>query len=168
MFLHHGFRGLWPAIFFLPWLFVGSAYLSNWALHRVSRPIKLASIGARYPVGFVAARLRLAGLGLLIGLGLLLITASVARADPVPETPAPCPVTTHEAARRLADSLFEQGAYRSAGECYQAAGEYDLANRAFVKAVGPQSAVTANQLSEQRDQAKTMLRKVQLAFHSEH
>jgi hypothetical protein len=34
--------------------------------------------------------------------------------------------------------------------------------------VGPQSAVTASQLSEQREQAKTMLRKVQLAFHPEH
>jgi hypothetical protein len=168
MFLHHGFRGLWPVMFFLPWLVVGSAYLSGWALHRLARPIRLASIGARYRVGFVAARLRIAGLGLLIGLGLLLITASVALADPVPEAHAPCPVTTREEARKLADSLLEQGAYRGAGECYQAAGEYDLANRAFVKAVGPQSAVTANQLSEQRDQAKTMLRKVQLAFHSEH
>jgi len=77
-------------------------------------------------------------------------------------------VTAQEEARRLGDSLFEQGAYQSAGECYQAAGEYELANRAFVKAVGPRSEVTASQLSEQRDQAKTMLRKVQLAFHSGH
>jgi hypothetical protein len=119
-------------------------------------------------MAFPAGRLRIVGLGLLIGLGLLLITASVALADPVPEAHAPCPVTAREEARRLGDSLFEQGAYQSAGECYQAAGEYGLANRAFVKAVGPQSAVTASQLSEQRDQAKTMLRKVQLAFHPEH
>jgi hypothetical protein len=119
-------------------------------------------------MAFPAGRLRIVGLGLLIGLGLLLITASVALADPVPEAHAPCPVTAQEEARRLGDSLFEQGAYQSAGECYQAAGELGLANRAFVKAVGPQSAVTANQLSEQREQAKTMLRKVQLAFHPEH
>jgi len=168
MSLHHGFRALWPVIFFLPWLLLGSAYLGGWALHRLPTLTRLPAIGTRYRVAFAAGRLRIAGLGLLIGLGLLLITASVALADPVPEAHAPCPVTAQEEARRLGDSLFEQGAYQSAGECYQAAGEYGLANRAFVKAVGPQSEVTASQLSEQRDQAKTMLRKVQLAFQSKH
>jgi hypothetical protein len=165
---HHGFRALWPTIFFLPWLLLGSVYLSGWAFHRLSRPIRLASTGARYRVSFPSGSLRVVGLGLLIGLGLLLITASVALADPLPEAHVPCAVTTQEEARKLGDSLYEQGAYRSAGECYQVAGEYGLANRAFVKAVAPQSAVTANQLSEQRDQAKTMLRKVELAFHAEH
>ena len=168
MFLYHGFRGLWPVIFFLPWLLLGSAYLSGWALRRLV-PIRLPSIGARHRTAFPAVRsLRIAGVGLLVGLGLWLITVSVALADAGPEAHTPCPVTTQEEARRLGDSLFEQGAYQSAGECYQAAGELDLANRAFVKAVGPQSAVTASQLSEQRDQAKTMLRKLQLAFHSGH
>jgi hypothetical protein len=167
MLAHHGFRALWPVIFFLPWLVLGSAYLGGGALHRLS-PIKLPSVGLRYRMASRAGSLRIVGLGLLIGLGLLLITASVALADPVPQAHAPCPVTTQEEARRLGDSLFEQGAYQSAGECYQTAGEYGLANRAFVKAVGPQSEVTASQLSEQRDQAKTMLRKVQLAFHSQH
>ena len=51
---------------------------------------------------------------------------------------------------------------------YQAAGQYALANRAFVKALEPQSELTARQLSEQRDQAKMLLRKVQLAFRSGH
>ncbi|HEX8782555.1 MAG TPA: hypothetical protein VF764_04240, partial [Steroidobacteraceae bacterium] len=101
-------------IFFLPWLLLGSAYLGGWALHRLSSPIKLPSRGTRYGVAFPAGRLRIVGLGLLIGLGLLLITASVALADPVPETHAPCPVAQEEA-RRLGDSLFEQGAYQSAG-----------------------------------------------------
>jgi len=59
-------------------------------------------------------------------------------------------------------------AYQSAGDCYQAAGELALANRAYVKAVEPRSATTARQLSDQRDQAKTMLRKVELAFHPGH
>ena len=167
MLTHHGFRALWPVVFFLPWLLLGSAYLSGGVLHRLS-PIRPASIRTRYRMASLAGSLRIVGLGLLIGLGLLLITASVALADPVPEARAPCPVTAQEEARRLGDSLFEQGAYQSAGECYQAAGEYELANRAFVKAVGPRSEVTASQLSEQRDQAKTMLRKVQLAFHSGH
>jgi hypothetical protein len=167
MFPHHGVRALWPVIFFLPWLLLGGAYLSEWALHRLSRPISLASIGARYRMAIPAGSLRIVGLGLLIGLGLFLITASTALADPVPEAHAPCAATPEEA-RRVGDSLYEQGAYQSAGECYQAAGEYGLANRAFVKAVGPQSTVTAGQLSEQRDRAKMMLRKVELAFRTEH
>jgi len=165
---HHGFRAFWPVVFFLPWLLLGAAYLSEWAFHRLSRPIRLASIGVRDRMAYSAGSLRIVGLGLLIGLGLLLITASVALADPVPEAHAPCPVTSQEEARKLGDNLYEQGAYQRAGECYQAAGEYDLANRAFVKAVGPQSAATASQLSGQRDQAKMMLRKVELAFHAEH
>jgi len=165
---HHGFRALWPAIFFIPWLLLGGAYLTEWAFNRLPRPIRLASIGVRYRLAFPAGSLRIVGLGLLIGLGLLLITASVALADPVPEARASCPVTAQEEARKLGDSLYEQGAYQSAGECYQAAGEYDLANRAFVKAVGPQSAATASQLSGQRDQAKMMLRKIELTFHHEH
>jgi hypothetical protein len=165
---HHGFRALWPIIFFLPFLLLGSAYLSEWAFHRLSRPIWMASIGARYRTAFPEGRLRIVGLGLLIGLGLLLISASVALADPAPEAHASCSVTAKEEARRLGDSLYEQGAYQSAGECYQAAGEFGLANRAFVRAVGPQSAATASQLSGQRDQAKMMVRKIELSFHTGH
>ena len=167
MFLHTGPRTLWPVIFFLPWFFLGSAYLLEWALHR-RWSIRLPSTGTRYRLAFSAGRLRTIGLGLFIALGLLLITASVALADPVPEAHAPCPVTTQAEARELGDRLFEEGAYQSAGECYQAAGEYALANRAFVKAVAPQSTATASQLSEQRDRAKMMLRRVELGFHAEH
>jgi len=68
----------------------------------------------------------------------------------------------------MADSLFERGDYQSAGVCYQAAGENALANRAFMKALEPRSELTARQLSEQRDQANRLLRKVQLAFRSGH
>jgi len=152
MFHHPGARALWPVVFFLPWFLLGSAYLGEWAVDR----------GARSRRGFSAARLR------LIGLGLLLITAPLARADPLPEGQAPCPVTTLAEARTLGDTLFEQGDYQSAGDCYQAAGELALANRAYVRAVEPRSAVTARQLSDQSDQAKTMLRKVELAFHAGH
>jgi hypothetical protein len=165
---HHGLKALWPAIFFLPWLLLGTVYLSEWALSRFSRPIKLASIGARHRIAFPEGGLRIVGLGLLIALGLLLMSASVARADPVPEGLASCPVTAKEEARKLGDSLYEQGAYQKAGACYQAAGEYDLANRAFVRAVGPQSTATASQLSGQRDQAKMLARRIELTFHSGH
>jgi hypothetical protein len=162
MFLHSGVRALWPVIFFLPFFFLGSAFLGEWLLRRRARSIGLPSAGTRFRRTLSAASLP------LIGLGLLLVTAPLALADPVPESHADCPVSTQQEARRLGDALFEQGAYQRAGECYQAAGEYALANRAFVNAVGPQSAVTARQLSEQKDQAKTMLRKVQLAFRAEH
>lgn len=167
MFAHHGFRALWPAVFFLPWLFLGSAYLLQSVLHLDPGSIRMASTGIRHRMPLPAGRLRLIG---FVGIGflLILIFAPVVRADPMPEAHTPCPVATQEEARKLGDVLFEQGAYQRAGECYQAAGEYGLANRAFVKAVGPQSAVTASQLSQQRDQAKTMLRNVQLALHAEH
>ena len=162
MFSHPGPRALWPVVFFLPWFVLGSVYLGDWALDRGARWIGRASTGTREGLGFSAARLR------LIALALLLITAPLALADPQPGAQAPCAVTTPAEARTLGDTLFDQGAYQRAGDCYQAAGELALANRAYVKAVEPQSAATARQLSDQRDQAKTMLRKVELAFHPGH
>jgi signal transduction histidine kinase len=132
-------------VFFLPWLLLGSVYFAEWVLHRGARPIRRTSTGSGH-------RMALSGAGLrLVALGLLLMTAPLALADPLPEGHAPCPVTTQEEARKLADALSEQAAYQSAGECYEAAGEFALANRAFVKAVEPKSAATARQLSEQRD-----------------
>ena len=103
-----------------------------------------------------------------MALGLLLTAASVAGADPVSETPPHCAVSDPEQARRLADRLFEQGAFRRAGECYQAARESARADRAFLKAVGPESALTARRLSDQGDQAKALLHQVQQAFRVEH
>jgi hypothetical protein len=100
----------------------------------------------------------------IMGLSLLVIAIHLAHADPAHEEHQPCPVLTQEQARWLGDVLFEQGAYQRAGECYQAAGEFALANRAFFKAVRPESAVTARELAEQREQAKTMVRKLQQAF----
>src|SRR6185312_7299341 len=64
-----------------------------------------------------------------------------------PATHEQCPVASPEQARRLGDELFEQGAYQRAGECYATAGQYGLANRAFVKAVGPQSESASHQVS---------------------
>jgi len=94
--------------------------------------------------------------------------ASLAAADPAPDAHQPCAVSDPRQARRLGDVLFEQGAYRRAGECYQTAGEYALADRAFLRAVGPESALTARRLSDQGDQAKALLRQVKLAFRADH
>jgi len=34
VFVHTGFRPLWPVLFFLPWFFLGVAYLVESVLHR--------------------------------------------------------------------------------------------------------------------------------------
>lgn len=102
-----------------------------------------------------------------MGLSLLLATAPLALAAPATEEHEVCPVSTEEA-HSLGDRLFEQHSYQAAGECYLAAGDYDRANHAFVRAVGPASAATARQLSDQGEQAKTMVRRLQLAFRSQH
>src|SRR5215469_11397685 len=159
---HSVYRPLWPLIFFIPWLFMGGAYLGEWVLHRSLRSIRIPSVRSRHRTALFA------GILLILALCFLLIFAPLAVADPVLEGQAPCLVTTREQARSMADSLFEQGNYQSAGICYQAAEEYALANRAFAKALEPQSKLTARQLSEQRDQAKLLLHRVQLAFRAEH
>ena len=98
----------------------------------------------------------------------LVAFAPLALADSALEGAQPCAAATTERARSLADELLNQGVYQRAGECYQAAGEYELANRAFLNAVEPESKVTAQQVSDQRDQAKSLLRQVQQAFRSRH
>lgn len=104
-----------------------------------------------------------------LGLSLLfLLAAPLALADAPPAEQCPVPVSAPEQARWLADALFEQGAYQRAGECYEAAGDHALADKAFVKAVGPQSSTTTQQLAAQRDQAKALFRQVQQAFRAGH
>ena len=157
MFVHAGFRNLWPVIFFLPWVLLSGAYLLASVLHR------------RVPYRRSRARVKgsaYKGLSIM-GLSLLLAAIPLALADPAPEGHQSCPVSAEEA-HSVADGLFEQGSYQAAGACYLAAGDYDRANRAFVKAVGPASTATARQLSDQGAQAKTMLHNLQLAFSSHH
>ena len=104
-----------------------------------------------------------------LGLGVLLLTAMpVALADAPPGEHCPVAASAPEQARWLADALFEQGAYQRAGECYEAAGEHSLADKAFVKAVGQQSSATTHQLSEQRDQARALFHQLQQAFRAGH
>lgn len=105
-----------------------------------------------------------------LGLGLVLLTAgSLLMADPAPaEEHCPVSVASPEQAHWLADALFEQGAYQRAGLCYEAAGDHALANKAFLKAVGPRSSATTRQLSDQRDQAKALVRQLRQAFNSGH
>ena len=111
MFVHSGYRPLWPLIFFLPWLFLGSAYLGGWVLHRRSRSIGPSSVRPRHRTALVA------GILFIIAFCFLLIVAPSALAAPVPEGYAACPVTTSEQARSMADNLSERGDYQSAGVC---------------------------------------------------
>ena len=141
-------------IFFLPWLLLSGAYLLAWVhQRRVRHRVRALRPGTK-------------GLS-IIGLSLLVAAAPLALAEPAIEQQQDCPISTREA-HSLADRLFEQGSYRAAGACYLAAGDYDRANRAFVKAVGPASTATARQLAHQGEQAKAMLRNLQLAISSHH
>jgi tetratricopeptide (TPR) repeat protein len=136
-----GIRPLWPMIFFLPGILVGFAYLGASVRKQRERP--------RAIHGFLG-----------MALALLMVAAMpMARAEPAPEH-CPVPASSPGEARRLADSLYEQGAYQSAGECYWAAGDLDRANKSLAKAIGPQSEDTARHLKEQREQAKALLHKL--------
>jgi len=104
----------------------------------------------------------------VLALCLLLAAGSLAVADELPEEYSACPVASAEQARTVGDLLFEQGAYQRAASCYQAASEYALADKAFLKALEPASAVTARRVSEQSEQTKTMWRSVARAFRTDH
>ena len=104
----------------------------------------------------------------VLALCLLLAAASFAVAGELPGEHSPCQASSAQQARTVADVLFEQGAYQRAGTCYQAAREYALADRAFLKALEPASAATARRVSEQSEQTKTMWRGVARAFRADH
>jgi hypothetical protein len=63
MFLHTGVKHFWPAVFVLPWLFLGIAYLVESVLRRRSR----ADTSGRFHRKSVGARDTTAG-GALAGL----------------------------------------------------------------------------------------------------
>jgi hypothetical protein len=105
----------------------------------------------------------------LIALVFLLGAAPLAVADPAaPAERQGCPAATREQASALGDQLRKDGVYQRAGKCYEAAGEYTLANQTFLAALEPEGKATAQQLSGQRDQARTLLHQVQQAFSAKH
>jgi hypothetical protein len=70
-----------------------------------------------------------------------------------------------EQARSLGNELFERGAYQNAGACYIAAGDYSRANRAFLRAAVPESAVAARDAAQTRDAAKAQFQKIRQNLH---
>jgi hypothetical protein len=162
MFSHTGFRPLWPVIFFLPGFFLGVAYL---LAAIVQSRLRLTTTKR-------AGQTRLArhhwrtGAGLVI-LGLAFLAAShVVLADP--HESQGCEVADAGKAKLLADQLYDKGEYQRAGVCYDAAGDQLHAQRAFLKAVGPNSEIAAHDLRKELNTAKALANKVQQAFRSDH
>lgn len=84
------------------------------------------------------------------------------------QLPRNCSEATPERARWLADRASKDGAYQRAGECYLAAGEHALADRAFVKASvqisGDTSRRLAANLNDVKAQAQQQARQMKEAF----
>src|SRR5262249_3490369 len=91
---------------------------------------------------------------------LCLMSTDLALADsPAPGT-SRCAVTSPQAAKSLADVLYDHGQYERAGECYEAAGDASRAQLAYLKAAGPNSMSAARGLREERDAAKALFTQV--------
>lgn len=67
-------------------------------------------------------------------------------------------------ARWLADKASRDGAYQRAGECYLAAGEPALADRAFVKASALTSVDTSHKLAANLDDVEAQMRQLKAVF----
>jgi hypothetical protein len=75
-----------------------------------------------------------------------------------------CKEVSVERARSLADQAFRDGAFRRAAECYLAAGQPALADRAFVKAASQTGAETARNFEANSVAAQTQFRQLAQAF----
>jgi tetratricopeptide (TPR) repeat protein len=89
-------------------------------------------------------------------------------ADPPTAAPHACAAASQADARSLADSLYEKGDYQRAAECYEAAGDLEHADRAFLKATGPKSEEAARDLKAQADAAQALFARVGQAFRGSH
>ena len=97
---------------------------------------------------------------------LMLAATAPSLADGTLEKLPDCGASSPQEARSLGDLLIKQTAYQRAAACYEAAGDYDLANGAYLKAVGPESKRTAHDLEQQRDQTKALIHNIQLSFRA--
>jgi hypothetical protein len=158
MFVHPGFRPSWPIVFFFPWLALGIAFL----LQSVRKPALPASTKKEAThLGFRVRR--------LLAIGLYAFTSLAATGtvlgDPAPAAePRACASISPGQASTLADNLYQKGDYQHAGECYEAAGDMEHANMAFVKATGPKSVETGQALMSQADSAKALFASVRKAI----
>lgn len=162
MFAHAAFRPLWPVVFFLPWLFVGAAYILEALLRRRSR----SAVAQRAIAAHFQRYSRHVGASLMT-LGLVCLAAThVALADPAAAALGACDVAGPREARQLADQLYERGEYQHAAVCYELAGDPLRAQRAYLQAAGPSSEATARRVKEQGNTASAVFSQVQRAFRS--
>jgi hypothetical protein len=101
-------------------------------------------------------------------MGFLVGFAPLALADPTSDGSHSCEAAQPQEAKALADALYEKGDYQHAGECYDAAGDPMRAQRAYLKAVGPNSEAAARGLKADTSTAKALFTQVQQAFRSNH
>ena len=164
MFGHTGFRPLWPVIFFLPWFLLGAAYI----LQAIpGRRVRAAAVQVRGRARPYTRSWRLRG-GLTLVALLALAVAHYAFADPAVDVSRRCEAASPEEAQMRADMLYEQGAYHRAGECYDAAGDSLRAQRAFLRAVRPNTEAAARGVRADTDNAKALFSRVGQAFRSNH
>ena len=99
-----------------------------------------------------------------------LFAANIVLADETPaatpEASLNCDADHPNEARSIADVALKQGAYERAGQCYLAAGDYDSANRAFLKSSRPAAEASGREVVQQRDAARALLNQVKSAFRS--
>jgi hypothetical protein len=163
MFAHTGFRPLWPVIFFLPWFLLGAGYLVQSFARRAVQGMPGRASGA---VRAYRRSWRLGGLTIVALLALA--AAHHAFADSSAAGAGRCAATTPEAAQSLADLLYDKGDYQRAGECYDAAGDSLRAQRAFLRAVRPNTEAAARGVREDSDNAKALFSRLGQAFRSNH
>ena len=89
-------------------------------------------------------------------------------AGATPEVHFNCEAQNPAEARSRADLLMQQVEYQRAGECYLAAGEYDLANRAFLRGTRPAAEATRQAIVEQREAPRALVHQLKTAFHGSH
>lgn len=164
MFVHTGFRPLWPVIFFLPWFLLGAAYILQAIPRRRARavPVQVSAQPRPYRRSW-----RLRGSLTLVAL-LALAVARYAFADPAADGAGRCVAASAQEAQTRADLLYEAGDYQRAGECYDAAGDPLRAQRAFLRAVRPNTEAAARGVRSDTDNAKALFSRVGQAFRSNH
>jgi hypothetical protein len=164
MFVHTGFRPLWPVIFFLPWFLLGAAYiLQAIAQRRVQHSPLRVSAGA----GAFGRSWRVRGSLAVVALAALAV-AHHAFADPAVDGARRCEAASAPEAQARAEMLYEKGDFQRAGECYDAAGDTLRAQRAFLRAVRPNTEAAARAARADSDNAKALFTRVQDAFRSSH
>ena len=102
-----------------------------------------------------------------VGLLGLLISSSAWGADRA-TMQGSCEARTPVEAKVLAQQLVKQSDFEHAGDCFVAAGEYELANEAFMKATRPAYRAAEDDSSKLKEQTLDQIRRAQAAWRRHH